>query len=137
MTETAGVASVNTVDDNHMGTVGAPLPGLQVRIADNGEIQLHGPAIFGGYWNKPDKTAETFSEDGWLRTGDMGRVNNQGRLIITGRLKDIIITAGGKNITPAEIESRLKFSPYVSDAVVIGDRRKISDLPDHDRSGKR
>lgn len=124
MTETAGVASVNTVDDNHMGTVGAPLPGLQVRIAENGEIQLHGPAIFGGYWNKPGKTAETFSEDGWLRTGDMGRVNNQGRLIITGRLKDIIITAGGKNITPAEIESRLKFSPYVSDAVVIGDRRK-------------
>ena len=124
MTETSGVASVNTVEDNHMGTVGALLPGLQARIAEDGEVQLHGPAIFGGYWNKPEKTAETFTEDGWLRTGDMGRLTNQGRLVITGRLKDIIITAGGKNITPAEIESRLKFSPYVSDAVVIGDRRK-------------
>lgn len=125
MTETSGVASVNTVEDNHMGTVGALLPGLQARIAEDGEVQLHGPAIFGGYWNKPEKTAETFTEDGWLRTGDMGRLTNQGRLVITGRLKDIIITAGGKNITPAEIESRLKFSPYVSDAVVIGDRRKF------------
>jgi len=125
MTETSGVASVNTVEDNHMGTVGALLPGLQARIAEDGEVQLHGPAIFGGYWNKPEKTAETFTDDGWLRTGDMGRLTNQGRLVITGRLKDIIITAGGKNVTPAEIESRLKFSPYVSDAVVIGDRRKF------------
>ncbi|WP_412562004.1 AMP-dependent synthetase/ligase [Thalassobius sp. MITS945101] len=125
MTETSGVASVNTLEDNHMGTVGALLPGLQARIAEDGEVQLHGPAIFGGYWNKPEKTAETFTDDGWLRTGDMGRLTNQGRLVITGRLKDIIITAGGKNVTPAEIESRLKFSPYVSDAVVIGDRRKF------------
>lgn len=125
MTETTGVASVNTVADNHMGTVGAMLPGLSARIAADGEIQLHGPAIFGGYWNKPDKTAETFSDDGWLRTGDMGRLTNQGRLVITGRLKDIIVTAGGKNITPAEIESRLKFSHYISDAVVIGDQRKF------------
>jgi long-chain acyl-CoA synthetase len=95
-----------------------------VRIAEDGEIQLKGPAIFKGYWNKPEKTAETFTDDGWLRTGDVGRLTNQGRMVITGRLKDIIITAGGKNITPAEIESRLKFSPYISDAVVIGDRRK-------------
>ncbi|MCG7573119.1 long-chain fatty acid--CoA ligase [Phaeobacter sp. CNT1-3] len=124
MTETSGVASVNTVEDNEMGTVGVPLPGMGVRIADDGEIQLKGPAIFKGYWNKPEKTAETFTDDGWLRTGDVGRLTNQGRMVITGRLKDIIITAGGKNITPAEIESRLKFSPYISDAVVIGDRRK-------------
>ena len=80
--------------------------------------------MFKGYWNKPDKTAETITDDGWLKTGDVGRVDNQGYLYITGRAKDIIITAGGKNITPAEIENRLKFSPYISDAVVIGDRRK-------------
>ncbi|MDO9527272.1 MAG: AMP-binding protein, partial [Gemmobacter sp.] len=79
---------------------------------------------FKGYWNLPEKTAETFSPDGWLRTGDIGRIDD-GYLTITGRLKDIIITAGGKNITPAELETRLKFSPYISDAVVIGDRRKF------------
>ncbi len=124
MTETTAVTSVNAVDDNHIGTVGQPLPGANLRIAPDGEIQVHGPLVFAGYWNKPDKTAETFTEDGWLRTGDVGRIDNQGFLTITGRLKDIIITAGGKNITPAEIESRLKFSPYVSDAVVIGDGRK-------------
>jgi long-chain acyl-CoA synthetase len=124
MTETTAVTSVNAVDDNHIGTVGQPLPGAEVRIASDGEIQVRGALVFGGYWQKPDKTAETFTEDGWLRTGDVGRIDNQGFLTITGRLKDIIITAGGKNITPAEIESRLKFSPYVSDAVVIGDGRK-------------
>jgi long-chain acyl-CoA synthetase len=95
-----------------------------VRIADGGEIQYKGPNVFKGYWNKPDKTAETFTEDGWLQTGDIGRLDNEGFLTVTGRVKDIIITAGGKNITPAEIENRLKFSPYISDAVVIGDKRK-------------
>ncbi|WP_296765301.1 long-chain fatty acid--CoA ligase [Sediminimonas sp.] len=125
MTETSGVATVNTVEDNHIGTVGPPLPGLGLRIAEDGELQIKGPAVFAGYWNKPEKTAETFTDDGWLRTGDVGRIDNHGCLTITGRLKDIIITAGGKNITPAEIESRLKFSPYISDAVVIGDGRKF------------
>ncbi len=124
MTETAGVISVNPAEDNHIGTVGPPLPGLEVRLGEGDEVQVRGPAVFGGYWGRPDKTAETMTEDGWLRTGDVGRIDNNGRLTITGRLKDIIITAGGKNITPAEIESRLKFSPYISDAVVIGDRRK-------------
>jgi long-chain acyl-CoA synthetase len=94
-----------------------------VKIAADGEILYRGPNVFKGYWNKPDKTREAI-EDGWLRTGDVGRVDEAGHLYITGRAKDIIITAGGKNITPAEIENRLKFSPYVSDAVVIGDRRK-------------
>ncbi|OZO45661.1 long-chain fatty acid--CoA ligase, partial [Pseudomonas fluorescens] len=107
-----------------IGTVGPAMPGTQVRISPEGEIQVGGPAVFGGYWNKPEKTAETMTEDGWLRTGDIGRIDNEGNLTITGRLKDIIITAGGKNITPAEIESKLKFSPYISDAVVIGDKRK-------------
>ncbi|WP_373049975.1 AMP-dependent synthetase/ligase [Thalassovita aquimarina] len=124
MTETAGVATVNTLASNFVGTVGEVLPGTQVRIAPDGEIQLKGPGIFAGYWKKPEKTAETFTEDGWLKTGDVGMMDNHGALKITGRLKDIIITAGGKNITPAEIESKLKFSPYISDAVVIGDRRK-------------
>ncbi|MEZ5675978.1 long-chain acyl-CoA synthetase [Thalassovita litoralis] len=124
MTETSGVATINTVAENHIGTVGPAIPGTQVRIAPDGEIQVGGPAVFGGYWNKPEKTAETLTDDGWLRTGDIGRLDNRGNLTITGRLKDIIITAGGKNITPAEIESKLKFSPYISDAVVIGDKRK-------------
>ena len=124
MTESSGVISVNYVDDNKTGSIGKVVPGGEVRIASDGEIQYRGPNVFKGYWNKPDKTAETFSDDGWLNTGDVGRMDNQGFLFITGRAKDIIITAGGKNITPAEIENRLKFSPYISDAVVIGDQRK-------------
>ncbi|QPH54309.1 AMP-dependent synthetase/ligase [Pontivivens ytuae] len=123
MTESAGVISVNQVGDNRIGTVGLPLPGSDVRIAENGEICVKGPNVFKGYWKKPEKTAEDI-RDGWLHTGDVGRIGNDGALTITGRVKDIIITAGGKNVTPAEIESRLKFSPFISDAVVIGDRRK-------------
>jgi long-chain acyl-CoA synthetase len=124
MTETSGVATVNTLAHNKIGTVGQGTPGTQIKISPEGEILVGGPAVFGGYWNKPEKTAETMTEDGWLRTGDVGRLDNEGNLTITGRMKDIIITAGGKNVTPAEIESKLKFSPYVSDAVVIGDARK-------------
>jgi long-chain acyl-CoA synthetase len=125
MTESTGVISVNLIESNKVGSVGTVVPGSDVRIAADGEIQYRGPNLFKGYWNKPDKTAEAISQDGWLRTGDVGRLDNEGFLYITGRLKDIIITAGGKNITPAEIENRLKFSPYVSDAVVIGDKRKF------------
>lgn len=124
MTESGGVATINTVDHNKISTIGITLPGAETRISKEGEIQLKGPHVFKGYWNNPEKTAETMTEDGWLKTGDMGSVDNQGYFTITGRIKDIIITAGGKNITPAEIESALKFSPYISDAVVIGDKRK-------------
>ncbi|MBU2980250.1 long-chain fatty acid--CoA ligase [Lentibacter algarum] len=124
MTEGSGVTTINLPEDNVIGTVGKVVPGMELRISDEGEIQYSGPSVFAGYWNKPEKTAETFTDDGWLRTGDVGRIGNDGSLTITGRIKDIIITAGGKNITPAEIESRLKFSPYISDAVVIGDKRK-------------
>ncbi|MFD2853767.1 AMP-dependent synthetase/ligase [Seohaeicola zhoushanensis] len=124
MTETAGVATINTTDDNRVGTVGAPLPGVRLRIDDTGELLVGGPGVFAGYWKRPEKTAETITPDGWLRTGDLGRIGNDGHLTITGRMKDLIITAGGKNITPAEIENKLKFSPYIADAVVIGDRRK-------------
>jgi long-chain acyl-CoA synthetase len=123
MTENTGLATLNQPLANRPGSVGRPVPGVALRIAEDGEIQTNGLNTFVGYWRNPEKTAEVFTEDGWLRTGDIGRLDD-GYLTITGRLKDIIITAGGKNITPAEIESRLKFSHYVSDAVVIGDKRK-------------
>ena len=125
MTESSGVISVNVMDDYKTGSIGKVVPGGEVRIAPDGEILYRGANVFKGYWNKPEKTAETVTEDGWLKTGDVGRIDNQGFLTITGRAKDIIITAGGKNITPAEIENRLKFSPYISDAVIIGDKRKF------------
>ena len=125
MTESSGVISFNSDSNNKIGTVGPALPGAQIRVATDGEVQYKAGNVFQGYWKNPDKTAETFTEDGWLRTGDVGIVDNQGFLTITGRLKDIIITAGGKNITPAEIENKLKFSPYIADVVVIGDKRKF------------
>jgi len=123
MSETAGVASVNLPGANRTGSVGRAIPGVGIRIGEADEIQIKGLNVFKGYLGKPDKTAETFTGDGWLKTGDIGRIED-GYLVITGRMKDIIITAGGKNITPAEIESRLKFSHYISDAVIVGDRRK-------------
>ncbi|NVO55208.1 long-chain fatty acid--CoA ligase [Rhodobacteraceae bacterium B1Z28] len=125
MTETSGLASLNTIEDNRIGTIGRAVDGNDIRISDDGEIQLKGLNVFQGYWRSNAKTAETFTSDGWLRTGDMGHIDDDDFIIITGRLKDIIITAGGKNITPAEIESRLKFSHFISDAVIIGDRRKF------------
>jgi long-chain acyl-CoA synthetase len=124
MTESSGLISVNTFEANRIGTVGRVVPGAALRIAPDGEIQYRGGNVFSGYLKKPEKTAETMTPDGWLRTGDIGRIDEDGFLAITGRLKDLIITAGGKNVAPAEIENRLKFSPYISDAVVIGDRRK-------------
>jgi len=125
MTETAGIATINTPEENRIGTIGRVVPGIDVRIAEGGEIQVRGLNIFKGYWRNNEKTAESFTDDGWLRTGDIGRMDDDGYVTITGRLKDIIITAGGKNITPAEIESRLKFSHYISDAVIVGDKRKF------------
>ena len=106
------------------GTIGRAADGVEVRIDPaTGELLLRGPAVFIGYLNQPEKTAETIGPDGWLHTGDVGRVDDEGNFRITDRMKDIIITAGGKNITPSEIENELKFSPYITDAVVIGDRR--------------
>jgi long-chain acyl-CoA synthetase len=115
---------VNYPGRNKVGSIGVALPGSGMKIAPDGEILIRGPHVFKGYWNNPAKTEETVTPDGWLKTGDVGTVDNEGFFTITGRIKDIIITAGGKNITPAEIESALKFSPYISDAVVIGDKRK-------------
>jgi len=122
-TENCGPTSVHYENDVKFGTVGKALPRAQIKIAEDGEILLKGPHVFMGYYNNPEKTAETIV-DGWLYTGDVGKIDEDGHLIIMDRKKDIIITAGGKNITPSEIENQLKFSPYINDAVVIGDRRK-------------
>ncbi len=121
-TENAGLATGNYPGHLKLGTIGVAAPGTEVKISPQGEILLRGPHIFKGYHNKADKTAEAL-HDGWLHTGDVGVMDEAGFARITDRMKDIIITAGGKNITPSEIENQLKFSPYISDAVVIGDRR--------------
>jgi long-chain acyl-CoA synthetase len=122
-TENCGLAT-GMPDRIKLGTVGVAAPRTELRLSSEGEILLRGPHVFMGYYNQPAKTAETL-RGGWLHTGDIGWVDNEGYLKITDRMKDIIITAGGKNITPSEFENLLKFSPYVSDAVVIGDRRKF------------
>jgi long-chain acyl-CoA synthetase len=122
-TENCGLAT-GMPDRIKLGTVGVTAPRTESKISPEGEILLKGPHIFMGYLNQPEKTAETL-RDGWLHTGDVGTLDNEGYLKITDRMKDIIITAGGKNITPSEIENQLKFSPYISDAVVIGDKRKF------------
>ena len=122
-TESTGVIAIQGVDNPRLGYVGEPLPGVEVKIAEDGEILARGVNVFQGYFKNPDLTAETI-KDGWLHTGDVGALDD-GHLKIMDRKKDIIITAGGKNITPAFIENKLKFSSYIQDAVVIGDRRKF------------
>jgi long-chain acyl-CoA synthetase len=106
-----------------LGSVGQAVPWGEVMISPEGEILIKGDFLFMGYLNQPEKTAATIDAKGWLHTGDVGAIDNEGFVKITDRMKDIIITSGGKNITPSEIENQLKFSPYVSDAVVIGDKR--------------
>ena len=122
MTETATAATVSTVDSYRFGSVGKALPGLQIKIADDGEVLLKGPNIFQGYYRNEDASFGSIV-DGWLHTGDLGRVDEDGFLFITGRKKDIIITAGGKNLTPANLENDLKQSRWISQAVMHGDRR--------------
>ena len=121
MTETAAPFTVTRVNDNKIGTVGQPAPGSSVRIADDGEVQVRGANVFRGYHNLPEKTAETFTADGWLKTGDLGSLDEDGRLTITGRKKDIIITAGGKNVSPIPMEEEIAKCPIVEHAVVVGD----------------
>ena len=123
-TEGTGVTCVSRVGHVKFGTVGPPLTGTEVRIAEDGEILVRSPSVFKGYFKNPEATAETL-KDGWLHSGDVGEIDEDGYLKITDRKKDIIVTAGGKNITPQYIENKLKFSPYINDAVVIGDRRKF------------
>ncbi|MDO5693817.1 MAG: long-chain fatty acid--CoA ligase [Pseudomonadota bacterium] len=124
MTETCGASTGVPVARIKPGSIGPAADFNQIRLDPaTGEIQVKGRNVFAGYLNLPDKTAETFTEDGWLRTGDVGTVDEDGFYRITDRMKDIIITAGGKNVTPSELENELKFSPYITDAVVIGDQR--------------
>ncbi len=123
MTETGGGSTAMPIERIKPGSIGVPGKLNEVRLSAEGEIQVRGPNVFMGYLNQPEKTAETIDADGWLHTGDVGTVDDEGFYRISDRLKDIIITAGGKNITPSELENQIKFSPYVTDAVVIGDRR--------------
>lgn len=124
MTENAAVATVNRRGHVKLGTVGEPQPGTELRIDETtGEILTRHPGVFKGYWNKPDQTAETLDADGWLHTGDVGEWVDGTHVRIVDRIKDIIITAGGKNISPSEIENHLKTSPFVKEAMVIGDRQ--------------
>jgi long-chain acyl-CoA synthetase len=123
-TENTAVCTFMPDDDVRIGTVGRPLEGVEVRIAGDGEILTRSPAVFAGYFKDDDATAATVDGDGWLHTGDVGVLDEHGHLTITDRKKDVIITAGGKNISPSEIENRLKVSPYVREAMVVGDRRR-------------
>ncbi len=123
MTETTAVGAVNTLENLRFGTVGRAMPGVEFKIAEDGEILTKGPNVFREYWRNPEATKDTFTEDGWLMTGDLGSLDEDGYLSITGRKKDIIITAGGKNLTPSNIENDLKQCRYISQAVMYGDRR--------------
>jgi long-chain acyl-CoA synthetase len=122
-TENCGVATVMPSDRVKLGSVGKAAPWGEVKISPEGEILIRGDYLFMGYLNQPERTAEAIDAKGWLHTGDVGSIDNEGYVRITDRMKDIIITSGGKNITPSEIENQLKFSPYISDTVVIGDKR--------------
>jgi len=121
-TECSGIATANLPGEFRIGSVGKAAPGIEVALSEEGEILVRSPGVIQGYWNNPDKTADTIRQ-GWLYTGDVGRVDDDGFFYVVDRMKDIIITAGGKNITPSEIENQLKFSPYITDAVVVGDKR--------------
>jgi long-chain acyl-CoA synthetase len=123
MTETSTVTTTSTVTDHKLGTVGRPLPGTEIRIAEDGEVLVRGAHIFQGYSGTGDTSSFGSIEDGWLHTGDLGSLDEDGYLTITGRKKDIMITAGGKNLTPANIENDLKRSRWISQAVMHADRR--------------
>ncbi|MFE9652257.1 AMP-dependent synthetase/ligase [Micromonospora sp. NPDC006431] len=123
LTETAPAAAANLPSATRIGTVGRPLPGVTIRIEDDGEILISGDLVFQGYWHNEAATAEALSSDGWFRTGDLGRLDEDGYLTITGRKKEIIVTAGGKNVAPAALEDQVRAHPLVSQCVVVGDRQ--------------
>ncbi|RKN34686.1 AMP-dependent synthetase/ligase [Micromonospora musae] len=123
LTETAPAAAVNLPSATRVGTVGRPLPGVTIRIEDDGEILIAGELVFDGYWRNEDATAEVLTKDGWFRTGDLGQLDNDGYLSITGRKKEIIVTAGGKNVAPAVLEDQVRAHPLVSQCLVLGDQK--------------
>ncbi len=123
LTETTAAATVNRPDRNKIGTVGQPLPGVGIKIDQDGEILIQGGLVFPGYWHNETATKETFAEEGWFRTGDLGELDDEGFLTITGRKKEIIVTAGGKNVAPAVLEDRLRSHALISQTMVVGDGR--------------
>ncbi|MBA3399658.1 MAG: AMP-binding protein, partial [Acidimicrobiia bacterium] len=126
MTENTAVATANFPGRMKLGTVGEPYPGIELRLDETtGEIQTKHPGNFAGYWGRPEQTAETFTDDGWLMTGDVGEWVDGTHVKIVDRIKHIIITSGGKNVSPSEIENSLKTSPYIKEAMVVGEGRKF------------
>ncbi|KAG4073375.1 hypothetical protein HA402_008531 [Bradysia odoriphaga] len=123
LTETTAPATVNLADKSKIGTVGPALPGVGIRLAEDGEIEVRGINVFKEYWNNPEATAEAFSDGGWFRTGDIGSFDSEGFLTITGRKKEIIVTAGGKNVAPAALEDPIRANPIIGQVVVVGDQR--------------
>ena len=123
LTETAAAVTVNLPEAQKVGSVGRPLPGTAVRVADDGELLFRGGQVFAGYWKNPEATAETLEADGWFHTGDLGEVDDEGFVKVTGRKKEILVTAGGKNVAPAVLEDRLRAHALVSQALVVGDRQ--------------
>jgi long-chain acyl-CoA synthetase len=123
LTEASAASTVNRTQRNKIGTVGMPLPGISVRIADDGEILISGPNVFTGYRHNPEATAEVLDAEGWLHTGDIGELDDESFLRVTGRKKELIVTAGGKNVAPAVLEDRIRAHPLVSQAMVVGDGR--------------
>jgi long-chain acyl-CoA synthetase len=124
LTEASPVVSCGDLENHRLGTVGRPLDGVEVMIADNSEIMVRGPNVMKGYLNKPEETAEVLDSDGWLHTGDLGRIDDVGNLVVTGRDKEIIVTSYGKNVCPTSVEERIARSPYIEQVVVFGDNRK-------------
>jgi long-chain acyl-CoA synthetase len=121
LTETTAAVTANLPDAHKIGTVGRPLPGTAVRVADDGELLFRGGQVFAGYWRAEDATAEALERDGWLHTGDVGEVDDEGFVRITGRKKEILVTAGGKNVAPAVLEDRIRAHLLVSQCMVVGD----------------
>ena len=124
MTETSGACTVPRPGKARIGWAGQTLTGTEIKLGADDELLVRGPNVFAGYWNNPNKTREAFTADGWFRTGDCADIDADGYLRIKDRIKDILITSGGKNVTPSQIENTLKFSPYISDAMVVGDARR-------------